>query len=110
MAKKLQHTPNSKITSMLRRLFLWSREHQIALKRDKYTCQECNVKKTSKNKLKLNVHHILGHINWDLIIKIIREELLVEPELLLTLCVDCHKKRHGHSQEKSNGGKDEKII
>jgi 5-methylcytosine-specific restriction endonuclease McrA len=95
MAKKnMMHTPNSKITGTLRRLFLYSREHSYTLKRDKYTCQECLTKRTSKNKIKLHVHHILGRINWNLILKIIREELLTDPDLLLTLCESCHSKKH----------------
>jgi 5-methylcytosine-specific restriction endonuclease McrA len=93
MGKRLPYTPNSRIRSVLRQLFLRSRERASALKRDKYTCQGCG-KKQSRAKGKeayVEVHHIDG-IDWEGLIELIRVRLLQTPEKLRTLCEECHKK------------------
>jgi 5-methylcytosine-specific restriction endonuclease McrA len=86
MAKKLPYTPKSQITSVIRRLWLYSRERAAALKRDG-KCQVCGEKK------KLHVHHIhpIGKEHWAEIEKLIREYVLVNPRFLTTLCKRCHK-------------------
>ena len=86
-------TPRSRIQSNLRMLWLRSRERAAALKRDGYTCQNCHRKQSkSKNSpLKIEVHHING-VRWNEIIDHIYQELLVNPEKLITLCKECHGK------------------
>ena len=94
MSKKLLYTPNSKIRAALRQLFLRSRERQSALKRDKYTCQECDRKQsTAKGKeFKVQVHHNDGIENWSALFKAVRKYLLCDPKFMNTLCKKCHKK------------------
>ena len=67
------------------------------LYRDNFTCQDCGEFHAFKNEFgiyipiddgKLNVHHI----------KPVCEGGGDEPENLITLCIDCHHKRH-HSKE-----------
>jgi len=43
---------------------------------------------------KLVVHHLDGVTNWDKIIRVIRDELLVHPSRLAPCCKDCHKNQH----------------
>ena len=96
MPKKLPYTPNSQIRAALRRLWLRSRERAAALKRDKNTCQHCGAKQSvaKGREVKVEVHHTRGGIeNWELIFSVIRQELLCDPELLETLCVECHSRR-----------------
>lgn len=98
MGKKLPYTPNSRIRSALRQLFLRSRERAAALKRDKYTCA-CG-KKQSRAKGKevyVEVHHKEGILNWGDVFVFIREALLCPPDKLETLCEDCHKKLEGEN-------------
>lgn len=87
-------TPKYRIRSALRKLWLHSKERNAAIQRDKYTCQQCGVKKsTAKGKeQKVEVHHKLGILNWDYMIELIYQNLLVDPEQLETLCPDCHGK------------------
>ena len=87
--KKLPFTPKSKITSAIRRVWLYSRERAQALKRDK-VCQSCGADK------KLHVHHIdpIGKKAWAEIEKIIRKHILVKPNKLTVLCKRCHKLVH----------------
>ncbi len=94
MPKKLPHTPNSQIRSTLRRLFLRSRERASRLKQDQYTCQCCGVKQSrAKGKeVYVEVHHKEGVANWDKIFEVVREYLLCDPELMETLCKECHQK------------------
>lgn len=93
MSKKLERTPQSRIRAALRQLWLRSRERAKALKRDGYSCQECG-KKLSKAKgreVRVEVHH-KKEIEWENIILFIYKYLLIDPEGLVTLCPDCHKK------------------
>ena len=66
MGKRLPYTPNSKIRAALRQLYLRSREHSEALKRDKYTCQVCGAKKSKAQgrEVKVHLHHTKGIENW----------------------------------------------
>ena len=95
MGKKLEYTPRSFIRSAIRRyVWLRSRERAKRLKMDGYTCQHCG-KKQSKAKgriVKVEVHHKHGIANWEKLIDIFYECLLVDPENLETLCAECHKK------------------
>lgn len=88
----MTETPRAQIVSALRQLWMRSKERSEALKRDNYTCQMCGKKKsTAKDKeLRVNVHHKEGVTNWQNIVDNLREELLCSPDLLKTLCRDCH--------------------
>ncbi len=100
--KKLLYTPNSRIRSTLRRLFLHSRERAQALKRDKYTCQKCRLKqnRAKGREAYVECHHRKGVCNWSALFKSIRKYLLCNPKHLETLCKKCHQKR----------GEQERII
>lgn len=91
--KKLSYTPRSRIRSALRQLFLRSRERAAVVKRDKNTCRICGKKgSVAKGKeVKINVHHIEG-IEWEDLIDLIYERLLVHPDKMKCLCIDCHDK------------------
>ena len=82
-------TPPSLVRSMLRRLFMWSRERAETLKRDGRKCRACGSRE------KLNVHHVNG-IRWDRIMAVIYEELLCPADKLLTLCGPCHAAQEPH--------------
>jgi predicted HNH restriction endonuclease len=94
MGKRLPYTPNSRIKSALRQLWLRSRERAAALKRDGYTCQCCGIKQSRAKgrEVYVEVHHAEGVLNWDHLYTAIRHWLLCNPEHLVTLCKDCHKK------------------
>ena len=66
MGKKLPYTPNSRIKSALRQLWLRSRERALTLQRDQYTCQSCGVKQSRKKgfEVSVEVHHLNGVDNW----------------------------------------------
>jgi hypothetical protein len=95
MPKKSPNTTNSQIKSALHRLFLRSRERGRRIKDDKYTCQRCGLKqsKAKGREVKVEVHHING-VKWADIIQYIRDQLLVDPDKLETLCLKCHKDEH----------------
>jgi 5-methylcytosine-specific restriction endonuclease McrA len=97
MGKRLEYTPNSKIKSALRQLFLRSRERQEAIKRDKYTCQICGKKqsKAKGHEVFVEVHHLEGVSNWQEIYNTIRKYLLTHPDTMQTLCKDCHQDASG---------------
>jgi hypothetical protein len=92
MSRKLPYTPNSRIRSALRKLFLRSRERAAALKRDHYTCS-CGLKQSrAKGKeVFVEVHHLEGVCNWVALFEAVRKYLLCNPDLLETKCVECHK-------------------
>ena len=97
MGKKLASTPRSKVKNAIRQLWLRSRERAAAIKRDKYTCQKCGVKqsKAKGKEQRVEVHHKhLGIQNWDKIIDLIFEEILVHPDELETICPECHQLEH----------------
>ena len=95
MGKKLEYTPNSKIKAALRQLWLRSRERGNAIKRDKYTCQDCGGKqcRVKGKEFFVEVHHLEGIVNWQEMYDAIRKNLLCSPDLQVTLCKDCHNKR-----------------
>jgi len=93
MSRRLPTTPRSQVRSALRRLYLRSRERQVALKRDGYSCQSCHRKqsKAKGREVKVEVHHVSGVIDWELMLDYIYRHLLCDPKYLETLCFDCHK-------------------
>ena|SRR3990167_11358017 len=103
MGKRLPYTPNSRIRSVLRQLFLRSRERAAALKRDKYSCQRCKVKQSrAKGKeVYVEIHHKKNVLNWDELFESIRKYLLCNPELLETLCEKCHLEISGGKQKRA---------
>jgi len=104
MGKKLTYTPNSKIKSALRKLFLQSREHGNAMKSSGYRCQRCGVKKsTAKGKeVKVEVHHRgEGISNWSEMYAEIRKHLLNESEFEV-LCEHCHDIEHEKDVDNGN--------
>lgn len=42
---------------------------------------------------KVQVHHIKGIDVWEEVIDMIQEQLLCDPDDLLTLCKDCHEEQ-----------------
>lgn len=88
-------TPKYLIVRQLRQLWMRSREKSAAMKRDNYSCVCCGVKKSvAKGKeQKIEVHHKKGEINWDKLVKVLREDLLCSVDDLETLCPDCHDKK-----------------
>lgn len=84
-------TSRAKIKGELRRLFVQSVERAEAIKRDKYSCCNCNKKQSVKKgfECKVQVHH-LDSIDWDAIIDLITSQLLCDSSRLQTLCVECH--------------------
>ena len=92
MAKK-PVTPRSIIKHALRLLWLHSRERQAALRRDGYECQGCHRKqsKAKGREFSVEVHHVQGIDDWELVIDVIYRRLLCPPEHLITLCKECHE-------------------
>lgn len=81
---------------MLRQIFLRSVERAIAIKRDHYTCVDCNKKQSKKKgfECKVQVHHKeMIDEHWQEIIDLIYKYVLCDPDKLETLCVDCHNKK-----------------
>ena len=93
MGKKLPITPNSRIRSALRQVWLRSRERYAALKRDGHACQVCGAKESKAlgREVKVEVHHLHGS-GIDEVVELIRQRLLCDPSLLQTLCKECHAK------------------
>ena len=95
MSKRLPTTPRSKVRAALRQLWLRSRERQAAIKRDRYSCQECGIKQSEAKgrEVKVEVHHLDG-MNWEHLIDSVYESgLLCGPKYLQTLCKKCHEKK-----------------
>jgi len=97
MGKKTLYTPRSKVRASLRQLWLRSRERAFALKRGGYVCQVCGIKqsKAKGKEVSVVVHHREG-IDWENLIDLVYERLLVNPDKLETLCTNCHKETHSH--------------
>jgi 5-methylcytosine-specific restriction endonuclease McrA len=87
-------TPRSQVRSALRQLWLRSRERAAAIKRDKYTCQECGVKqsKAKGKEVKVEIDHLDG-IEWEQMLDYVYRHLLVSPDKLETVCKGCHAGR-----------------
>ena len=95
MGKRLPYTPNGRIRSALRLLWLRSRERAAALRATGYCCADCGVKQSAAKgrEVRLDVHH-RKPVDWDGIFDDLRRRLLVPPEQLEPLCDDCHAARH----------------
>jgi hypothetical protein len=90
MAKRLPYTPKSRIQNWIRRGWTQSRENAKVRKDANYSCSQCGKKQSrAKGKVvKIEVHHI-DEINWENVIRVVREEVLDKPQIVL--CYDCHK-------------------
>ena len=95
MGKRSLYSTNTAIKAALHRLWLRSRERALRLKLDGYCCQRCGVKqsKAKGREVSVQVHHIDG-VRWVEMIEYIRKELLVKPDLLFSLCKQCHEDEH----------------
>lgn len=93
-SKRKLTTPRSQVRSALRKLWLRSRERAAALKRDGYTCQECDRKqsKAKGREFAVEVDHLDG-ISWESMLDYIYRHLLVSPDRLETVCKEDHAKR-----------------
>jgi hypothetical protein len=102
--KRKPNTPRSRVRSALRQLWLRSREHQAALKLAGRKCELCGIKASvAKGKeVKLQVHHRDGVSNWEKVLKLIYDELLVGPEKLQVLCKKCHYQEHHDDAHNTN--------
>jgi hypothetical protein len=60
-----------------------------------YTCEICGVKRSlAKGKeVKVEAHHRHG-IDWEAVIDIVFERILVNPEEWQCLCEKCHTEQH----------------
>ena len=100
-SRKLPTTPRSRVRSALRTVWLRSRERAARLKLAGNACERCGVKasKAKGREISVQVHHTSGHIgNWEQVIDLVYQELLVDPSLLEAVCVDCHKAEHGKGE------------
>jgi len=90
--EKKPWTPRSRVKNALRQLWLRSRERQAATKRDGYACRKCGIKqsKAAGREVFITVHHIYG-IDWEALVDLIYERLLVPAEHQVTLCKSCHE-------------------
>jgi 5-methylcytosine-specific restriction endonuclease McrA len=90
MGKKLPYTPASRIMAWVRRGWTQSRENAKARKDANYSCCKCGAKQSrAKGKeVYIEVHHV-NKINREKIVKVIREEMLDVPQIVL--CKSCHK-------------------
>lgn len=110
MSKRLPYTPNSRIRSALRVLWMRSRERAKALQNTNYCCAYCGAhqSKAKGRELALDVHHLDG-IDWDVLIELVRERLLQTPDRLVPACPACHEQRHkagecgGHNTPPDSG-------
>ena len=93
MGKKLPYTPSSRIMNWVRRGWTQSRERAKVVKEAKYTCCQCGSKQSrAKGKeVYVQVHHV-NKINREKIVKVIREEMLDVPQIVL--CKACHAEAH----------------
>ena len=99
-SRKLPTTPRSRVRAALRQLYLRSRERAARLKLAGNSCERCGVKasKAKGREVGVQVHHREGIAQWEKIIDLIFEQLLVDPSLLEAVCVDCQKAEHGKGE------------
>jgi hypothetical protein len=94
------NTPRSQIKHALRRLWLRSRERAAALKRDHYSCRVCGIKqsKAKGREVSVEVDHLAG-VDWEELLDLVYDRLLVPPELLRTLCKAHHEEKTGNAKK-----------
>ena len=95
MGKKSLSTPRSRVRAALRQVWLRSRERGAALKREGYQCQCCHVQQSAAKgrEVALEVHHNAG-IEWENLIDLVFQHILINPAGLTVYCKDCHSKEH----------------
>lgn len=100
LKKKTKLTTDGRIKAALRRLWMYSTERSIALKREEYCCEICGVKQSvaKANPVKVHVHH-KTMIDWKKIYKYLRKTLLCDSSELQVLCIPCHKEVHDALKE-----------
>lgn len=85
----------SDLWQKIRSKYEFSKKTKIdALKRDNFTCVDCNKKKKETRGGYLQVHHIVPiwfAVNY---LPNITPSVLSSLENAVCLCVDCHEKRH----------------
>ena len=93
-----RRTPDAPLRSWLRRIWMKCNEKAYANKREGYCCERCNVKQSRAKgrEVYIEVHHKNkeGNIQWDDIIDLIYERVLVHPDNLEILCKACHHEEH----------------
>jgi len=90
-------TPRSQIKGALHRLWLRSRERNEALRQSGRCCTRCQRKhsRAKGREVTVEVHHIRPIDDaWDEILDLIYARILVAPNGLLPLCVQCHEEIH----------------
>lgn len=89
------YTPDSQIKNCLRKLWLWSRERNSAVRSVGNTCCKCGRKgsQAKGKEVTIEVHHING-IDWSGLCSLIRDRLLQTPDKLVCMCKECHAKEH----------------
>ena len=94
--QKSPRTPRSRVRQALRLLWLRSRERASACKRSAYSCESCGVHQSKKegSEVSIEVHH-LDLVDWEDIINMIMDRLIVSPDRLMVLCRKCHMEVHG---------------
>lgn len=101
MGKRQPGTPRSRVKSVLRQLWLRSRERAKVLKDHDYRCKECNIKQSrAKGKeVYIEVHHD-PVMNWKNVVDIVYERLLNTHQY--PLCKACHKNCHKEIEDEEN--------
>ena len=96
MGKRLPNTPRSRVRACLRQLSLRSRERALAMKTAGYRCEKCGIKQSrAKGKeVYIEAHHREGVADWERLIDLVYEMLLVSPDKWEILCKDCHLTLH----------------
>jgi hypothetical protein len=94
--KPKTNTNRSAVRAVLRKLWMWSPERRLALKRAGNACECCGIKESKKEgaEVKIEVHHIKGIKFWVHILDLIMEQLFCDPKDLIVLCKGCHDAEH----------------
>ena len=102
MGKRVPWTTVSVIKNYCRHLFMRSRERAAAIRATGNTCERCGRKGSvaKGREVSIRVHHVNG-INWERIIKVLREELLDGPYQVV--CKECHDTIHEKDEHHDNG-------
>lgn len=94
-------------------LWMRSRERQSCIRKYSNTCQEKGCGKKGSvakgREVKIEVHH-LKEPNWERIFSVIREELLVPHDEMVTLCKECHAVITAKQKEELLRGKNGNTI